>query len=69
MKRIQIMLEDESQVISLDKCTESNVKIKLFKFDDHIFYATVRFSTDGTKIVTILQENKQSNDIDLDEED
>ena len=63
------MLEDEEHVLSLDKCTESNQEIKLFKSNDHIFYATVRFSTDGTKIITILQEDKQSNDIDLDESD
>tara|TARA_B110000285_G_C14565046_1_gene355245 strand:+ start:85 stop:219 length:135 start_codon:yes stop_codon:yes gene_type:complete len=43
-------------LIPLDKCTENNNKEKLFKNREYIFYATVRLSTEGTKIVNVTQE-------------
>jgi len=45
-------------LIPLDKCTENNNKEKLFpsKNREYIFYATVKLSTEGTKIVNVTQE-------------
>jgi len=55
-------------LIPLDKCTENNNKEKLFKNREYIFYATVKLSTEGTKIVNVTQEQRKKNEKD-DEED
>ena len=53
VKTIQIQIENQTMLMSLDKCTENNNKEKLFKNREYIFYATVRLSTEGTKIVNV----------------
>lgn len=70
LKRIQVTIENEKQVISLDKCTEGDTRNKICKTKRFIFYGSVRLSTDGTKIITITEKKrKDKGDQDSDEEE
>ena len=40
-------------LINVDKCSENNSKEKLFKNREYIFYATIKLSTEGSKIVIV----------------
>ena len=53
IKRVCIYFDDASKVISIDKCTEGEEYIQILKRGDYVFRATVRLSTEGTKIISV----------------
>ena len=44
-------------MLSIDKCTEGEESVKIYQKGDDLFRATVRLSTEGTKIISITQTN------------
>ena len=66
VKRIQVFIEDNKSLITLDKCTEGDQKIKICKTKKFIYYSSVRLSTEGTKIVHITEKHRE--EVDIDEE-
>lgn len=47
----------------IDKQTEGHSKEKLCKTKDHAYFFQVKYDTEGTTLITVLQEQRNKNDL------